>query len=153
MKKIFRVMLIAATMFFASDLYADNEECRSEREAKKAEKIAYITSELSLTSEEAVVFWPVYNEWWSEMRKAHKQHRCDFKKMEELLKQENPDKAEMEAAVKAYCETEKLRGSLMEKYYYRFAEVISVEKIARLYRTEENYRMKFIKRLQCGDQK
>ena len=153
MKSIFKILLIVATMFFASDLSADNQECRSVREKKHAEKIAFITSELALTSEEAEVFWPVYNEWWSEMRKAHQQHREELKKMEELLQQDNPDPVELEAAVTAYCKTEEFRGALMDRYFHRFAKVISIEKIARLYQTEEKYRMTFIQKLKCGEQK
>jgi Spy/CpxP family protein refolding chaperone len=41
--------------------YGQNERLKEKRDQIKAMKVAFLTSELNLTSDEAEKFWPVYN--------------------------------------------------------------------------------------------
>jgi len=54
----------------------------SEEKRKKIEsqKIAFITKALDLSSEEAQVFWPVYNDFSDEMKTIRKKRREVFSK-------------------------------------------------------------------------
>ncbi len=49
----------------------------------EAIKVAYITKELSLTSSEAEKFWPVYNEYFKELKKAREENKRDELAFEE----------------------------------------------------------------------
>jgi Skp family chaperone for outer membrane proteins len=49
----------------------------------EAIKVAYITKELNLTSGEAQKFWPVYNEYFEELKKARMENRNDELAFEE----------------------------------------------------------------------
>jgi hypothetical protein len=40
--------------------------------------IAYVTKELNLTSEEAQRFWPVYNEYFKELKKARNENKDEL---------------------------------------------------------------------------
>jgi hypothetical protein len=46
-------------------------------------KVAYFTKHLSLTTEEAEKFWPLYNGYTSEVRKARGDHKEDILAFEE----------------------------------------------------------------------
>ena len=51
----------------------------------KAEKIAYITDAMELTSAEAEKFWPVYNKCECEKKKSFKKVIDAYKALEEAL--------------------------------------------------------------------
>ena len=54
---------IAATLALAAGTaMAQDDKARNDwQEKMKAQKIAYLTDRMDLTSEEATLFWPVYN--------------------------------------------------------------------------------------------
>lgn len=54
-------------------------------ERVKALKIAYITQALNLTSDEAQKFWPVYNVYDNEIKKARQTNLDDQLKIEEAV--------------------------------------------------------------------
>ncbi|MCE3283001.1 MAG: hypothetical protein K0Q66_1738 [Chitinophagaceae bacterium] len=51
----------------------------------EAIKVAYITKELSLTSDEAQKFWPVYNEYFGEIKKVREANKSDEIAFEEAV--------------------------------------------------------------------
>ena len=52
-----------------------------------AEKIAYFTSELDLTPEEAQLFWPVYNMLQDEREKYHRESRDCMRLLEDAIRE------------------------------------------------------------------
>lgn len=46
-------------------------------EKLEAIKVAYITKELNLTADEAQKFWPLYNQYFEELKKARAENRND----------------------------------------------------------------------------
>jgi hypothetical protein len=51
----------------------------------EAIKVAYITKELNLTSDEAQKFWPVYNEYFAEIKKVREANKSDEIAFEEAV--------------------------------------------------------------------
>ena len=116
------------------------------REKMQSEKIAFFTTELELTSQEAQDFWPVYNE-------------CQAKKMESYSKIAEANKALREAVeskadgktiiklvedkVKASEESQ----SIDRDFLPRFRKVLSDEKVGKLYLAEEKFRRQQINHL------
>ncbi|MGL2964205.1 sensor of ECF-type sigma factor [Flavobacterium sp. RSB2_4_14] len=69
-KKIMLVML----MILSANAFSQNGKMSKEnRDQIKSLKIAFITSELSLTSEEATKFWPIYNAFEDKQQDIRKQ--------------------------------------------------------------------------------
>jgi Skp family chaperone for outer membrane proteins len=54
-------------------------------EKLEAIKVAYITRELSLTSDEAQKFWPLYNQYFAELKKAREENKTDELVFEEKV--------------------------------------------------------------------
>lgn len=79
MKRIF-------TLFFFFLFFISNSPAQAPRAGERVEalKIAYLTKKLNLTTEEAQKFWPVYNQYMSELKKA----RFEGRSMDELEKDE-----------------------------------------------------------------
>lgn len=61
------------------------ERMRSSRENIEVLKVAYFTKHLSLTTEEAEKFWPLYNSYSGEVRKARQDNKEDILAFEEAV--------------------------------------------------------------------
>ncbi|TAF69017.1 MAG: sensor of ECF-type sigma factor [Flavobacterium sp.] len=57
LKKLFPYLFLLLSVI----TYGQNERLKEKRDQIKAMKVAFLTSELNLTSNEAEKFWPVYN--------------------------------------------------------------------------------------------
>jgi hypothetical protein len=100
-------------------------------------KIAFITKKLDLSTEEAKVFWPIYNNNQKELMLLMK------KRKEERLRSDVDanDKINTDLAY------EKKMLDLKKKYKKLYSEVISAEKILLLYQAEREFREHLIKQL------
>ncbi len=74
MKKAFALLIIGSLSFYTSFSQQTPIPDRGRRDGSMAEslKVAYITKELNLTIAEAEKFWPVYNAYQAEIKKAKK---------------------------------------------------------------------------------
>lgn len=105
-------------------------------EKMKAKKIAFITTNLDLTPEEAEKFWPVYNQAEEEFQTLHKEHR-----------QARPEKkisdmsdAEVEKLIDEGLEFQQKELNLRKKFHEKFKQVLPVKKVAQLLHLEHEFR-------------
>jgi hypothetical protein len=68
MKKVILFLL-----FFVGVSYI----CQAQPPKVQAIFVAYATKELNLTSEEAEKFWPVYNQYFEELKKVRQENKSD----------------------------------------------------------------------------
>lgn len=118
---------------------------QEKRENIEAMKIAYLTSKLELTPEEAQKFWPVYNQFnekLNELRKKRKQDVREAKKnMDELT-----DK-EIEQAIDNDFAFRQKELDLQTEYNAKFKSVLSIKKVSKLYQAEEQFKRVLIDKL------
>jgi hypothetical protein len=81
MKKIINY-LVVLLMCVSATGFSQDERVEAGRKVQGL-KIAYITKQLNLTSEEAEKFWPVYNSYVSDLRKARQERKDDVLQHEE----------------------------------------------------------------------
>ena len=112
------------------------------QEKMKAEKIAFFTSELGLTSAEAERFWPVYHEAEKARREAYKGVGKAYRELDTALSEGK----DVEAKLQAYLEAQKAAQEIDESYLPKFRQVLSVEQVARLFLAEEKFRRQQIHR-------
>ena len=81
------VYIIIILSFFHS--YICVAQTHSDKDTNKVErvKIAYMAKELNLTSEESQQFWPVYNDYFLEIKQARKSYLNDEVAFEEHVVQ------------------------------------------------------------------
>ena len=138
--------LLAATALFAQPQKPSEEQRKKDFERIKAEKIAFITSELDLSPEEAQVFWPVYNQCWKESMSAHKAMMDAFGEFRGP-KGDALSEAELEKKLDAYIQANKASNQVMSDWYPKFREVLPVRKVAKLYQAEEAFQRRMIDNL------
>lgn len=115
------------------------------REKINAQRIAFITQQLSLTSDEAQKFWLVYN---------------NFTKEKETLQQENPKKiakinknidlltdAQLEDFANDEIIFDQKMLDLKKKYYLEFKKVLPIKKVVKLQIAEKQFQKELLKRV------
>jgi len=138
------IMLMSIPAVFAQEKKDDTW-----KERIKSEKIAFLTNEMSLTPEEAQVFWPVYNAVWGQRDKAQKAVMQAYRAMSEAVKAGKPEK-EINGTIDAYVKSISDQAGMIEKHKEEFKKVLSAEKLAKLYLSEEKFRREQIHRLHHG---
>ena len=150
MKRIIRTLFIATLLLAAASAFAQNErndQRRNEwREKMKAEKIGFLTSEIGLTSEEAKLFWPVYEKIEAAREAAMERSFKAFHALERSLREEKGEAAIAEALNEYLAAGEEL-STIDRQYVGEYRRILSSEKIARLYFAEEKFRRNQINRL------
>lgn len=113
----------------------------------QAEKIAYFTSELSLTTEEAQAFWPVYNAYQS---RCNESHMAAMKALWTMKKAfgDNPNLSGKDAQnlLDDYLDAYRTECKAMSDFP-NYSGILPPEKEAKLYVAEEMFRMKMIGKL------
>lgn len=116
------------------------------KEKMKSEKIAYLTIELSLTPEEAQVFWPVYNASWETREKYHSQVVKSYKALEKAIEEQKNDK-EVNVLLDAYLEALDRKVGIEKEISEQYKQVLPSAKVAKLYVVEEKFRREQINKL------
>lgn len=108
----------------------------------KTKKIAFLTEALSLTSQEAEKFWPVYNELENQRFQLMDKKR----ELEENSETPKPGMTEMEYRKLAMeiVATHTKESKLLEEYNLKLLNIISAEKVVKLYRAEGKFRAKLM---------
>ncbi|OZV68103.1 sensor of ECF-type sigma factor [Winogradskyella aurantia] len=115
------------------------------RERIKAQKIAFITEQLSLTPDEATKFWPVYNQFETKTEKVRNEDMRNIK----MKMRNNPDMSDSEAdillqdLIAAEDKMHRAKIDLMSD----LKGIISSKKIIRLKRAEDEFNRKLLERL------
>lgn len=127
---------IACLLLALSQLQAVAQERSSEK--IKALKVAYITERLGLTSEEAEVFWPVYNDFENRKGEIHHERR---KIGEEFSKnQENLSDADVIKMLDDGIKLNKAESELSIQFDKKLREVLPPAKVMKLYMAEVQFR-------------
>lgn len=148
MKRIGALILTFALALCTSAGLSAHHSCQKGEWKKKmqSEKIAFLTSEMDLTPEEAQEFWPVYNKVENEMDQAMHEVFSAFKALNQALEEGRSEK-ETEKLLDKYLEAQKKQKKVDAGRAERYLEVLPAEKVARLLIGEEKFRRQHIRRL------
>ena len=113
MKRLLTILFLICTLNLFSQQAQDPDGRRIE-----ALKIAYLTKKLNLSPEEAQRFWPVYNNYASELREARAEQRRN--KATEI-------------------ETEEKILNIRKKYNKEISNALSAEKVNTFFRSEKEF--------------
>ena len=133
MKKL--ILVTIAMIFFASWSHAQQDRKEFNKKLNSM-RIAFITQELDLSTDEAKVFWPIYDAYTAERRTLRKEKRSTTPK--------GMTAEEAEASIEGSFENDAKEIELKKKYYGQLKEVIPVEKVAKLSGAELEFRKKIL---------
>jgi hypothetical protein len=106
------------------------------KEKAKAQKVAYITSQLELTESESQKFWPIYNEYQAEREGVRKA-------MDVQLSKDMSDK-EAEDLMYKVLDNKSKEIDIQKKYIQKMKSAIPARKIAQLFKAEKEFKEKVI---------
>ena len=142
----FAVVLMTVPSF-AQDGKGKRDE--SWKEKMRSEKIAFLTNEISLTPEEAQLFWPVYNQCQEQRDKCHFGVMKAYRELSQAVRDGKPE-TELNSLLEAYVSAQSAEMSLDKSQLEGLKKVLPTEKVARLYLAEEKFRREQIHRLHQG---
>ncbi|MFW5755225.1 MAG: hypothetical protein ACOCWK_01400 [Tangfeifania sp.] len=145
MKKIiaYTIMMfvVAATTVNAQP---GDKNHKNKWERFRAEKVAFLTTDLDLTPDEAQEFWPVYNQLEKERWEAHK-HR---ENLEDKVRDagENMSEREIIQLTREYAASMQNEADMMVEYNEKFLDILPPEKVLKLYKAENEFKFQMIKK-------
>ncbi len=139
-------MIAAMILAFAVSASAHKNCGEDWKEKMMSEKIAFLTTELGISPEEAQAFWPVYNEISKEKDSAMHDVFKSFKELEDALEAGKSEK-EIGKLLDKYLEAMEEQKAVEEKAFEKYSKVLPVDKVAKLYVGEEKFRRQHIRRM------
>ncbi len=147
--------LFAAAVLFAllsiSNIQAQPKSQQDWHEKMMSEKIAYITSALELTPQEAQAFWPVYNQIAKEKHEAQVEIMKAYRALSKALKEENTSEKEIDRLLDNYLTAKQASKDADKEEVEKFRKVLSGKKVARLYIAEEGFRRHYIHHMKSSN--
>jgi len=138
--KIFTIVFFLIT----ASLFAQGGRMREKMEKVKSLKVAYITNELALTSDEAAKFWPVYNAFEEKQRELKKQKIGSYvDRMDNASLDKMTDK-EAGIALAQMENTEDELYQLRKKFIVNLHGILPPIKIIKLKKAEESFKRELL---------
>jgi hypothetical protein len=127
-----------------SSIAQDGSFIKGKKDKIKAIKIAYITNELSLTSDEATKFWPLFNAFEDKQNEIRKQK---LKGYLDRTDDDSIDKLSDKEATTLLLQIESTEDELYQikkKFIANLKGIISPIKILKLKKAEEGFNRKLL---------
>ena len=115
------------------------------RDRIKSQRIAFITDRLSLSSEEAQKFWPVYNQFTDELESIKREMNKLRRSTNDNLK--NLSEKEIEKALEDDIISQQKMTDVHRRFQAELKKVVTVRKIAQLYKAEHDFKLTLLKRV------
>ena len=146
--RFFAVAFAAFALLSISDIQAQpqNHNHGNWMEKMKSEKIALITTELSLTPEEAQVFWPIYNEIEAKKNKTQKAMMNSYFAMLKAI-ENNASDSEIGKLLDEYLAAKQANKDADKDEVQQYRKILSNKKVAKLYVAEEKFRRQQVRNM------
>ncbi len=115
------------------------------KEKIEAIKVGYITKELNLTSDEAKVFWPVYNQFDTEMEAIRKSRMS--KLMNAKINFDDMSDADVAKTIDSEFSSQLDELNIKKKYNEEFKKVLPVKKVAKFWVAEQKFKLYLLEQL------
>ena len=158
MKKITAILITvltaATTITFAQPHHGKPHHGKEHSmEKMKAHKIAYITTELDLSTKDAEKFWPIYNEMEDKRMEIMEERKNAMKAMKAKKEEGTLKDADIEKNIQLNFEMEQKELDLKKSYHKQFKEVLTMEQVGQLYMAERKFHKELMKRLSHEEHK
>mgnify|MGYP006895929106 FL=1 len=141
--KLFKILPILV-LFSSLNFYAQGEKMKEKREQIRTMKVAFLTTELDLTSAEAEKFWPVYNAF------EDKQFELRHQKMGAFIKKIKDGSVSQMTEKEASTFLNQMESNdeeifmLRKKLTATLRNILPASKILKLKKSEEDFNRKLL---------
>jgi len=122
----------------------ENRGNKQKREQIQAQKIAFISTQLNLSAEEAQKFWPIYNRYEEEIEAVRHERRGY---MRELRKEDGLSDDRAYELTEKIFETEKKEANIRLNYLKEFSVVLGKKKATMVFIAEEKFKHELLEQL------
>ena len=134
--------IIFTTLFMCIVTIGYTQTGETKRDKIDALRVAYIAKNVSLTTQEAQNFWPLYNEMYDKLEAIRKTFRQQYNKKTNY---EFATDKEAEDYLNAEINLKQKEYELFKEYFDKYKKIIPVKKVAAIRRAEEEFRKEIIK--------
>ena len=146
-KTVFALMLV----FLGTSMWAQPDDHQKKKEKMDAMRIGFITDALQLTSEEAQVFWPVFNEMNDKLFALRsEEHKAMMKQKDKGKTIDDMSDKELNDMMLKHIANEKEMATIKESYHQKFLDVIGVKKTAKLYKSDHDFKRELLRKSKGG---
>jgi len=114
----------------------------TKRDKIEALRVNFINQKVNFTTQEAQLFWPLYDEYNDKLENLKRAFRQQFIKNIDFTSLSDKD---AEAYVNAELALKQKEYELYKEYFEKFKKVIPIKKIVLLRRAEEEFKKELIK--------
>ena len=140
----FKKLLPLLLLFVSVSFYAQGESMQEKKEKIKTLKVAFFTTELDLTTNEAEKFWPLYNTFDDkQFELRHQKMRAFMKRMSDGSLDKITEKEANNFLVQME-DTEEELFLLRKKFTQNLKKILPSIKIIKLRKAEEDFNRKLL---------
>jgi Spy/CpxP family protein refolding chaperone len=148
-KKLLLILLLLVSFNF----YAQGESMKEKKEQIKALKVAFFTTELDLTTNEAEKFWPIYNTFDDkQFELRHQKMKTYMRRMSDGSLDKITEK-EANTFLAQIEDTEEELFLLRKKFMQNVRTILPAVKIVKLKKAEEDFNRKLLQQYRNKGQK
>lgn len=139
------ILILTLIAVSAATTSAQPKQDHNWHDRMMSEKIAFLTTELDLSPEEAQVFWPVYNQAEKARGEAQKKIMKSYFALVKALENESADGKEIDKLLDEYLAAKQAQKEVNKDDANAFRKVLPGKKVAKLYVAEEKFRRHHIR--------
>lgn len=151
MKRIFFSSIIAVLTMVLTGIAATAQPQQPIKtdwqERMQSGKIAFLTMEIGLTTEEAQKFWPIYNTVNEEQDKATYETVVSYMELEKAISENKSDK-EVSKCLEKYLAAMNRQNQIRSESVEKYKMILPERKVAKIFVAEEKFRRQHIRMLQ-----
>lgn len=137
--------LVMVFFLFLQFFDVSGQNHNNRRERIKTQKIAFITSKLQLTPEEAQQFWPVYNEFDNKIENLNKEKNKELRSF--IQNKDNISDSESAKVADDFIQYGIKLANLKQEYHLKFKKIFPAKKVVSLYMAEGQFKQYLIKQI------
>ncbi len=138
--KIWWVLIL--TGFYSVAALSQNND---KKEKIESFKVAFITQKLNLTTKEAQLFWPVYNEYLDKIEALKNARKKELRSAN--INIETYSDKDLELMLDNEFLSKEKEVELGKEYFNKFKSVIPVKKVILLYKAEDEFKRELLRQI------
>lgn len=120
-------------------------QMNDKKEKIESFKFAFITRKLDLSSKEAQLFWPLYNEYLDKLEVLKSNRKKELKNPNISI--DNFSDKELEGLLDADFSSKLKEIELSKEYFNKFKSTIPIRKVVLLYKAEDEFKRELLRQI------